>query len=83
MTKKNLATQYVKNIETHNSHLDDENCRLSGDLQRTNTKVTSLEKSNKKLNDLVTWILEKNQDPAITKEITKVLNDITKELLKR
>jgi hypothetical protein len=83
MSKSNLATNYVKGIEEHNSHLENENMRLQRENERMLNVLKQLQGAGDDLNKCLSLLLEKyGSDKELTNIIMKTLNEVGKKMSK-
>jgi predicted nuclease with TOPRIM domain len=81
--KTDLNSQYVKDVEAHNSDLDTKNCKLSIENERLLKKQKQLEGANEDLSKCLEILLEKYgwHDPTIGRIIKETLEKVAKKLV--
>jgi len=82
--KSPLYTKYIKDVEDLNNKLDNENCKLSGEMERVRSNMEQLLWSNEELSSCLSVILERyGSDPDIRKIIMVTLEKVAKGLVKK
>jgi hypothetical protein len=82
--KSPLYTKYIKDVEDLNNKLDNENCKLSGEMARVRANMEQLLWSNEELSGCLSIILERyGSDPAVKKLIMETLERVAKGLVKK
>lgn len=79
--KSPLYNKYIKDVEDLNNKLDNENCKLSGEMARVRANMEQLLDANEELSSCLAIILERyGSDRAVKGLIMETLERVAKKI---